>query len=214
MEINNEGSITPPLNSQFKKRAAFDIDRIHPDDAKDKVFIGIIKALIKMDNKPSSPKELAGFIIKHKLAVLGGATPYATVSSRISQHFKRATEHKPPRKPLLAKSFDLKHTRKIRYCLDLKESNGDESEGSQSSPTGKTQDSTPKTVAAKKSPVPSSSSSVRSKSVNRDSSPLEDSSLDVIDVESEDEVVEVSTTKEIIPEKKSPVFVKSTVKRI
>ncbi|KAF9351267.1 hypothetical protein BGX34_000699, partial [Mortierella sp. NVP85] len=46
-----------------------------------------------------------------------GATPYATVSSRISQHFKRAAEHKPPRTPLLAKAVDERHSRKIHYYL-------------------------------------------------------------------------------------------------
>jgi len=44
---------------------------IHPDDAKDKVFTAILKALIKMGNKPSSPKELANTIVKHKYATLG-----------------------------------------------------------------------------------------------------------------------------------------------
>ncbi|KAI8381324.1 uncharacterized protein BYT42DRAFT_545230 [Radiomyces spectabilis] len=90
---------------------------IHPDDAKDKVFTAILKALLKMGNKPSSPKELANIIVKHKYATLGGATPFATVSSRISQHFKRAAEHKPPRPPLLAKHVDQNHSRKINYSL-------------------------------------------------------------------------------------------------
>ncbi|KAI9257425.1 hypothetical protein BY458DRAFT_535258 [Sporodiniella umbellata] len=90
---------------------------IHPDDAKDKVFTAILKALFKMENKPSSPKELANIIVKHKYATLGGATPFATVSSRISQHFKRAAEHNPPRAPLLAKHVDQNHSRKINYSL-------------------------------------------------------------------------------------------------
>ncbi|KAG0168874.1 hypothetical protein DFQ28_004369 [Apophysomyces sp. BC1034] len=90
---------------------------IHPDDAKDKVFTAILKALLKMGNKPSSPKELANVIVKYKYATLGGATPFATVSSRISQHFKRAAEHNPPRPPLLAKHIDQNHSRKINYSL-------------------------------------------------------------------------------------------------
>ncbi|KAI8988301.1 hypothetical protein BDF20DRAFT_854990 [Mycotypha africana] len=90
---------------------------IHPDDAKDKVFTAILKALLKMGNKPSSPKELANIIVKYKYATLGGATPFATVSSRISQHFKRAAEHNPPRPPLLAKHVDQNHSRKINYSL-------------------------------------------------------------------------------------------------
>lgn len=44
---------------------------IHPDDAKDKVFTAILKALLKMGNKPSSPKELANIIVKYKYATLG-----------------------------------------------------------------------------------------------------------------------------------------------
>ncbi|KAI7897509.1 uncharacterized protein BX663DRAFT_528076 [Cokeromyces recurvatus] len=95
---------------------------IHPDDAKDKVFTAILKALLKMGNKPSSPKELANIIVKHKYATLGGATPFATVSSRISQHFKRAAEHNPPRAPLLAKHVDQNHSRKINYSLATTES--------------------------------------------------------------------------------------------
>lgn len=48
---------------------------------------------------------------------ISGATPFATVSSRISQHFKRAAEHNPPRAPLLAKHVDQRHARKINYSL-------------------------------------------------------------------------------------------------
>lgn len=44
---------------------------IHPDDAKDKVFTAILKALLKLGNKPSSPKELANVIMKYKYATLG-----------------------------------------------------------------------------------------------------------------------------------------------
>ncbi|EPB84920.1 hypothetical protein HMPREF1544_08279 [Mucor circinelloides 1006PhL] len=100
---------------------------IHPDDAKDKVFTAILKALIKMGNKPSSPKELANTIVKHKYATLGGATPFATVSSRISQHFKRAAEHSPPRAPLLAKHVDQHHSRKINYSLATDSASNDDS---------------------------------------------------------------------------------------
>ncbi|ORZ25839.1 hypothetical protein BCR42DRAFT_401031 [Absidia repens] len=92
---------------------------IHPDDAKDKVFRAILKALLKMDNKPSSPKELANVIIQSDYATLGGSTPFATVSSRISQHFKRAAQHKPPRTPLLTRHVDSSHSRKINYSLAM-----------------------------------------------------------------------------------------------
>ncbi|KAI8877531.1 hypothetical protein K501DRAFT_288329 [Backusella circina FSU 941] len=80
-----------------------------------------------MENKPSSPKELATIINKYKYATLGGATPFATVSSRISQHFKRAATHNPPRPPLLEKHVDQHHSRKISYSLALDSSSSSSS---------------------------------------------------------------------------------------
>ncbi|KAJ1913934.1 hypothetical protein H4219_004997 [Mycoemilia scoparia] len=90
---------------------------LHPDDARDKVFVAILKALLAMSNRPSSPKELSTCIMEHKFAMLGGATPYATVSSRISQHFKRVQEHHPPRPPVLGKVADQFNARKIHYYI-------------------------------------------------------------------------------------------------
>lgn len=58
-------------NPQKKHRQGGLPVSIHPDDAKDKVFTAILKALLKMGNKPSSPKELANIIVKHKYATLG-----------------------------------------------------------------------------------------------------------------------------------------------
>ncbi|KAJ2449463.1 hypothetical protein EV183_004888, partial [Coemansia sp. RSA 2336] len=95
----------------------YDIDRLHADDARDKVFVAILKALAARHNKPSSPKELATCIMKHEFTLLGGATPYATVSSRISQHFKRIFEHSPPRPPILGRVAHEKHTRKYFYYV-------------------------------------------------------------------------------------------------
>ncbi|KAJ1883852.1 hypothetical protein LPJ66_010896, partial [Kickxella alabastrina] len=95
----------------------YDIDRLHADDARDKVFVAILKALVARHNKPSSPKELATCIMKHEFTLLGGATPYATVSSRISQHFKRILEHIPPRPPILGRVAHEKHTRKYFYYV-------------------------------------------------------------------------------------------------
>ncbi|KAI8087526.1 hypothetical protein BDF21DRAFT_450618 [Thamnidium elegans] len=115
---------------------------IHPDDAKDKVFTAILKALLKMGNKPSSPKELANIIVKHKYATLGGATPFATVSSRISQHFKRAAEHNPPRAPLLAKHVDQNHSRKINYSLATGESASSSSQPTTATTTAATNTTT------------------------------------------------------------------------
>ncbi|ORX53820.1 hypothetical protein BCR36DRAFT_403478 [Piromyces finnis] len=109
-------------NNQKNKDKYDIVANIHPDDAKDKVFVAIIKALVKNGNTPSTPKELSQYILKHKLTNLGGSTPFATVSSRISQHFKKCSEHKPghsPRPPLLGKkSFDGMHSRKLYYFID------------------------------------------------------------------------------------------------
>ncbi|KAJ1857992.1 hypothetical protein GGH12_000635 [Coemansia sp. RSA 1822] len=96
---------------------SYDIDRLHADDARDKVFVAILKALAARRNKPSSPRELATCIMKHEFTLLGGATPYATVSSRISQHFKRIFEHTPPRPPILGRVAHEKHTRKYFYYV-------------------------------------------------------------------------------------------------
>ncbi|KAJ2830996.1 hypothetical protein FBU31_002368 [Coemansia sp. 'formosensis'] len=49
--------------------------------------------------------------------MLGGATPYATVSSRISQHFKRIFDQVPPRPPILGRVAHEKHTRKYFYYV-------------------------------------------------------------------------------------------------
>ncbi|KAJ1651576.1 hypothetical protein IWQ61_007897, partial [Dispira simplex] len=114
--LSPEGSpTTSPPGS--RKKLPYNLDNLHPDDARDKVFVAIIKALLIMGNKPSSPKELANCIMKQRFTILGGATPYATVSSRISQHFKRASEHKPPRKPILGRAVDSRYSRKIHYYL-------------------------------------------------------------------------------------------------
>ncbi|KAJ2157227.1 hypothetical protein GGF46_004652 [Coemansia sp. RSA 552] len=96
---------------------AYDIDRLHADDARDKVFVAILKALVARHNRPSSPKELATCIMEREFTLLGGATPYATVSSRISQHFKRIFEHTPPRPPILGRVAHEKHTRKYFYYV-------------------------------------------------------------------------------------------------
>ncbi|KAI8350382.1 hypothetical protein BD560DRAFT_229778 [Blakeslea trispora] len=92
--------------------------RVHLDDAKDKVFVAILRALVLLKNTPSSPKKLAATIIEHHLAKLGGQTPFATVSSRISQHFKRSAGHELSRRPLLIKHVVEKHARKSSYSID------------------------------------------------------------------------------------------------
>ncbi|CEP11603.1 hypothetical protein [Parasitella parasitica] len=133
------------VNQQAKQNGGLPVS-IHPDDAKDKVFTAILKALLKLGNKPSSPKELANTIVKHKYATLGGATPFATVSSRISQHFKRAAEHNPPRAPLLAKHVDQNHSRKINYSLATTDSVSNEGAATETHDDNKTAASTAETL--------------------------------------------------------------------
>ncbi|KAJ3181040.1 hypothetical protein HDU85_003742 [Gaertneriomyces sp. JEL0708] len=74
---------------------------LHKDDARDKVIVACVKALLKYGNAPRTPKELSSLIGKHKMATIGGNTPNVTVSSRISQHFKRAASIERP--PLFGK---------------------------------------------------------------------------------------------------------------
>ncbi|KAJ2360999.1 hypothetical protein IW150_007350 [Coemansia sp. RSA 2607] len=49
----------------------YDIDCLHADDARDKVFVAILKALVARHNKPSSPKELATCIMRNEFTILG-----------------------------------------------------------------------------------------------------------------------------------------------
>ncbi|KAJ3164601.1 hypothetical protein HDU88_005248 [Geranomyces variabilis] len=97
---------------------------VHPEDHRDKVFMAVMSTLIMNGNRPMTPKELAAFILKYKITTLGGQTPYATVSSRISQHFKRSSEG--ARAPLLGKQAIIEPNRKTgattprkwRYYVD------------------------------------------------------------------------------------------------
>ncbi|KAL1923539.1 uncharacterized protein VTP21DRAFT_8519 [Calcarisporiella thermophila] len=96
---------------------------LHPEDSRDKVFSAVLRALLEMGNRPSSPRELANYILKHDLTQLGGQTPFATVSSRISQHYKRAAEHR--RQPVLGRLQDEQRGKKFRYYIAEKESNAE-----------------------------------------------------------------------------------------
>ncbi|KAJ2604608.1 hypothetical protein H4R99_001681, partial [Coemansia sp. RSA 1722] len=49
----------------------YDIDALHADDARDKVFVAILKALVARNNKPSSPKELSNCIMRNEFTILG-----------------------------------------------------------------------------------------------------------------------------------------------
>lgn len=44
---------------------------VHPDDLRDNVFIGVVRALLKTGNVPAAPREISGFILKGNLALLG-----------------------------------------------------------------------------------------------------------------------------------------------
>ncbi|KAJ2213719.1 hypothetical protein EV179_003619 [Coemansia sp. RSA 487] len=66
--------------SSFLPRA-YDIDRLHADDARDKVFVAILKALVARYNKPSSPKELATCIMRHEFTMLGRAASADTTNT-------------------------------------------------------------------------------------------------------------------------------------
>ncbi|KAI8849963.1 hypothetical protein BC829DRAFT_442630 [Chytridium lagenaria] len=68
-----------------------DVEVHHHEDARDKVLMAIVQSLLEMDNRPSTPRELTACIMKHGFAHLGGLTPHATVSSRISTHYKRCS---------------------------------------------------------------------------------------------------------------------------
>ncbi|KAI9263965.1 hypothetical protein EDC94DRAFT_76877 [Helicostylum pulchrum] len=70
--------------SQEKKT---DCLTIHPEH--DKVSSAILGALVRLGNAPSSPKELANTIMKHKLTTLDGQQSFTTVSSCISQYLKK-----------------------------------------------------------------------------------------------------------------------------
>lgn len=70
MSDKRAGSLTDKGSSSHDVRQELPVP-IHPDDARDKVFTAIMKALLKLGNKPSSPKELANVIMKYKYATLG-----------------------------------------------------------------------------------------------------------------------------------------------
>ncbi|KAL1922829.1 uncharacterized protein VTP21DRAFT_9205 [Calcarisporiella thermophila] len=91
---------------------------LHPEDSRDKVFSAVLRALLEMGNRPSSPRQLASYILKHGLTQLGGQTPYATVSSRISQHYKRAAAQR--RQPVLGKIQDEQRGKKYIYFIASK----------------------------------------------------------------------------------------------
>jgi hypothetical protein len=92
---------------------------IHVEDARDNVLLAIIRALLLGGNVPCFPSEIAAMVVHWGIATtgLGGYTPHATVSSRISNHFKRAAASVPPRRPLLG-IWSQEGNRQVRYFVD------------------------------------------------------------------------------------------------
>jgi hypothetical protein len=120
-EHTNAGD-APNLSNDEEKVTVY----MMPEDARDKVLSAIVKALLKTGNVPATPKELCVLIQKGNLANLGyvlwiqadgdrGNTPHATVSSRISQLYKRCSETK--RMPILGK-WSVDGDRRLRYYID------------------------------------------------------------------------------------------------
>ncbi|KAJ3179784.1 hypothetical protein HDU87_002352 [Geranomyces variabilis] len=122
--MSNEAGPSTGVPAQRREMPAEVNVDVHPEDHRDKVFMAVMSTLIMNSNRPMTPRELAAFILKYKITTLGGQTPYATVSSRISQHFKRSTEG--ARAPLLGKQAIIEPNRKTvattprkwRYYVD------------------------------------------------------------------------------------------------
>ncbi|GES82948.1 hypothetical protein BCR41DRAFT_369590 [Rhizophagus clarus] len=91
---------------------------INSIDASDRVLVAIIKALISLNNEPSSPRQLAACIQKYGFTQLGGQTPYATVSGHISTHFSRVRNQVVPN-PIIGKQpHPTIAKRSLYYFLD------------------------------------------------------------------------------------------------
>ncbi|GJJ73768.1 hypothetical protein EMPS_06126 [Entomortierella parvispora] len=69
--LSNATQYEDELPASSKAPLKYALKDIHPDDSKDKVFAAILKALLYLRNKPSSPKELANCIMKNKYTMLG-----------------------------------------------------------------------------------------------------------------------------------------------
>ena len=94
--------VPPPAKPYVLQYQTFKIE-IHPDDFRDRLLVALVKALVKMGNRPSTPMELTNCVIDNKISTLGGQNPHATVSSRISTHFKRVNDHEIPRQSLFGR---------------------------------------------------------------------------------------------------------------
>lgn len=93
------------LPASSKAPLKYALKDIHPDDSKDKVFAAILKALLYLRNKPSSPKELANCIMKNKYTMLGYVAlsplhPFFVFPS-IYSSFRCCVHHTRPGCPIL-----------------------------------------------------------------------------------------------------------------
>ncbi|KAJ3211007.1 hypothetical protein HDU82_006916 [Entophlyctis luteolus] len=88
------------------------------DELRDKVLTAIVKAILHSGaNTPRTPREITTIIMQNGYAHLGGQTPHATISSRISMHFKRFNESKGRRVPLLGRVLSESNNRRIKYYV-------------------------------------------------------------------------------------------------
>ncbi|KAJ3192398.1 hypothetical protein HDU82_003216, partial [Entophlyctis luteolus] len=88
------------------------------DELRDKVLTAIVKAILHSGaNIPRTPREITAIIMQNGYAHLGGQTPHATISSRISMHFKKFNESKGRRVPLLGRVLSESNNRRIKYYV-------------------------------------------------------------------------------------------------
>ncbi|KAJ3099291.1 hypothetical protein HDU96_010750 [Phlyctochytrium bullatum] len=115
--------VATPDDPYILSHKGYEVEVHHQEDARDKVLMAIVTALLEMDNRPSTPRELTACIMRHEFTHLGGLTPHATVSSRISTHYKRCTmaeEAGETRQVLLGRRQygDGNNPRKLRYYIN------------------------------------------------------------------------------------------------
>ncbi|KAI9232465.1 MAG: hypothetical protein BYD32DRAFT_162124 [Podila humilis] len=104
------------LPASSKAPLKYALKDIHPDDSKDKVFAAILKALLYLRNKPSSPKELANCIMKNKYTMLGYVTHTPSFLSffvfpSIYSYFRCCVHDTRPGCPILSHRLSGERTR-------------------------------------------------------------------------------------------------------
>ncbi|KAK9696773.1 hypothetical protein K7432_012294 [Basidiobolus ranarum] len=91
--------------------------KANSEEDQDILFAAILRAIVLLGNNPCSSQEIANCIVRYKLAVFGGSSPYVAVSNRIAQYFKCASELQSPALMLLARVEDQTSPANIRYYL-------------------------------------------------------------------------------------------------